>query len=135
MANMHDKQCCLHVGHHQLLLTQHALPKALHAICLAACQLAKPSSDHALSPQHSPHGIPCNTACLVLQGNDFTLFAKTVGLVSFRQSSMPLPPGRPASAAKLRRYIDVLPLNNDWSAGYQAKVAQVGWVMNGRGPQ
>jgi hypothetical protein len=32
-------------------------------------------------------------------------------------------PGR--TAAKPRKYIDVLPLNNDWSEGYQAKVAQV----------
>jgi hypothetical protein len=57
-----------------------------------------------------------------LQGVDFTLFAKTVGTVSFRQGSVLLP-GR--TAAKPRKYIDVLPLNNDWSEGYQVKVAQV----------
>jgi hypothetical protein len=62
------------------------------------------------------------------QGVDFTLFAKTVGFVSFRQSSAE-PPGRSRSAAKQRRFIDVLPLNDDWSEGYQAKVAQVGWAM------
>ncbi|WIA31499.1 hypothetical protein OEZ86_002392 [Tetradesmus obliquus] len=57
-------------------------------------------------------------------GTDFTLFAKSVGFVSFRHSSV-LPPGRKPSAAKQRKYIDVLPLNNDWSEGYQAKVAQM----------
>jgi hypothetical protein len=58
-----------------------------------------------------------------LQGVDFTLFAKSVGTVSFRQASLQLP-GR--AAIKQRKYIDVLPLNNDWSEGYQAKVVQVG---------
>eukprot|EP00882_Tetradesmus_deserticola_P008816 GHRQ01009300.1.p1 GENE.GHRQ01009300.1~~GHRQ01009300.1.p1 ORF type:complete len:194 (+),score=27.94 GHRQ01009300.1:46-582(+) len=57
-------------------------------------------------------------------GTDFTLFAKSVGLVSFRHGSVLLP-GRAPSAAKQRCYIDVLPLNNDWSEGYPAKVAQM----------
>lgn len=61
------------------------------------------------------------TPRLAAQGSDFTLFAKSVGLVTFRAGSVLLP-GRAPSAAKRRRYIDVLPLNGDWGAGYKAKV-------------
>jgi hypothetical protein len=84
---------------------------------------------------HTTHVVDTVQVCAVLlltllthfhlQGVDFTLFAKSVGRVSFRQGSVLLP-GRAPSAAKQRKYIDVLPLNNDWSDGYQAKVAQVG---------
>lgn len=59
-----------------------------------------------------------------MQGVDFTLYSKTVGFVKFRRERILLP-GRAPSAAKDRAYIDVLPLNNDWSAGYHKKVEQM----------
>jgi len=58
------------------------------------------------------------------QGTDFTLFSKSVGFVTFRRENVVLP-GRAPSAAKRRRFVDVLPLNNDWSAGYQERVQQM----------
>lgn len=49
------------------------------------------------------------------------MYSKSVGYVNFRQDRVILP-GRAATAAKQRKFIDVLPINNDWSAGYQTKV-------------
>lgn len=54
-----------------------------------------------------------------LQGTDHTLFAKIVGFIEYKQERLDLP-GRPP---KPRRYINVMPLNNDWSADYQEKMA------------
>jgi len=44
--------------------------------------------------------------------------------VTFRKDNVILP-GRAPSAAKRRRFVDVLPLNDDWSAGYQKKVQKM----------
>ena len=59
-----------------------------------------------------------------LQGSDFTLYSKTVGYVNFRQERVILP-GRAATAAKQRKYIDILPITNDWSAGYHKTAAEM----------
>lgn len=69
---------------------------------------------------------PCTvtSAAAALQGRDFTLYSKTAGFVSFRHEKH-VPHGRKPSAYKERRYIDVLPVDGDWSEAYRSKVAEM----------
>ncbi len=55
-----------------------------------------------------------------LQGRDFTIHATNVGLVRFRRERF-----MRLTAATERRFIDIVPLNDDWSEAYKEKAAQM----------